>query len=179
VKDRGALRCASPNTVHLTGISVSLGGAGFSLQRTSVRLPRVSRNSGERAEARCRLKRNLQKYRAGPLPCSPTRECGRGSVSAMPLLGAFRAGRASKRFLRILQVPLKSAPQYKVNATGPSPHLLSGFVGRRARSGIVFGSRTGILGPYVEHGDQTRRRRHGPIGVPFGSRGRKPMRNAG
>jgi hypothetical protein len=41
--------------VDLT-ISVSLGGAGFSLRRTSVRLPRSSHASGERAEARCRLK---------------------------------------------------------------------------------------------------------------------------
>jgi hypothetical protein len=48
------------NTVHLTGILVSLGGVGVSAPqrgpRTLVRLPRVSRCSGERAEARGRLK---------------------------------------------------------------------------------------------------------------------------
>jgi hypothetical protein len=86
-------------------IDVKLGGAGFSLRGTLVPPIRW------RTEVRRRLKRNLQKYRAGPLPCSPTRECGRGSVSAIFSVGAFRAARASKRFPRILQVPLKSAPQ--------------------------------------------------------------------
>jgi hypothetical protein len=56
----------------------------------------------------CRTKEELAKYRAGPLPCSPTRECGRGSVRAIFSVGAFRAARASKRFVRILQVPLKT-----------------------------------------------------------------------
>jgi hypothetical protein len=153
----------SSNTVHLTSISVDLGGAGNRACRRPLRPPSnlnrlltqmarifsgfgsrrpgaakperfVSKQAGrlkavgalwaqpglaaarkakseEWAEARCRLKRNLQKYCAGPLPC------GRGSVSAIPSVGAFRAARARKRFLRFLQVPLKSAPQYRANSS--------------------------------------------------------------
>jgi hypothetical protein len=54
-------------------------GAGFSLRRTSVRLPRVSHCLGERAEARCRLK-SAPQYKVNIIgscfyPCSSVAKC--------------------------------------------------------------------------------------------------------
>jgi hypothetical protein len=104
--ESGNGRLGAYHTVHLADSPVSFRGAGFSLRRTSVRLPQGFTSSAEwRAEARRRLKRHLQNSVLNPLPH------GRGSVSACLSTWFFRAARASKGFLRILQVPLKSAPQ--------------------------------------------------------------------
>ena len=50
---------------------------------------------------------------------------------------------------------------------GANPHFSPGFVARRVRRPWIRGARRsargGVLGQYVEHGDQAQRRRHGLI----------------
>src|ERR1017187_232554 len=68
-----------------------------------------------------RLMRYLQNSTAGPLPH------GRGSVSGFLSTWSFRARPrghpVSKRFLRILQVPLKSAPPQQLSRARVLPSL--------------------------------------------------------
>src|ERR1700677_822773 len=66
-------------------------GADFSLQRASAGFSEQRKTCARRTEEK-----------PAKIPCSTA--CGRGSVSGIFSVCAFRAARASKRFPRILQV---------------------------------------------------------------------------
>jgi hypothetical protein len=184
----------------LTGKIGSFSRTGYSLSRVllvqpmTVKSPGAERGSSSPSSAglgcvlaslslRSRLNRALSPWRAdmAPLPRCWWLSSPRNRIPpAFALIHAITHNHSAavNRITGCLPDSARGMGEVR-RATDINLHFSSGFVARRVRRPWIRGARRsargGVLGQYVEHGDQAQRRRHSLIT----RRSRKSMRNAG